>query len=102
MRMRLIDADECLAFLKENCSKDMYLAVRAILDPCKTVNAVVIPENTTNGDMIKTLFPLVEVRREISSTFDNIVVRDDLFFGAINRFHADWWKAPYKRGDENE
>ena len=35
--MRLIDADECLDFLKTNCSEDMYLAVRAILDPCKTV-----------------------------------------------------------------
>ena len=35
--MRLIDADECLDFLKNNCSEDMYLAVRAILDPCKTV-----------------------------------------------------------------
>lgn len=55
-----------------------------------------LPDNATNGDMIKAMFPLIEVQREISSTSDNIVMRDDSFFGAINRFHTDWWKASYK------
>lgn len=40
MIMRPIDADECLEFLKNNCSEDMYLAVRAILDPCTTLEVV--------------------------------------------------------------
>ena len=60
-------------------------------------NGVILPDNATNGDMIKAMFPLIEVQREISSTSDNIVMRDDSFFGAINRFHTDWWKAPYKK-----
>lgn len=59
-------------------------------------NAVALPDNATNGDVIKAMFPLIEVRREISSVSDNIVVRDDSFFGAINRFHTDWWNATYK------
>lgn len=59
-------------------------------------NGVILPDNATNGDMIKAMFPLIEVQREISSTSDNIVMRDDSFFGAINRFHMDWWKASYK------
>lgn len=25
---------------------------------------------------------------------------DDAYFGAINRFHMDWWNAPYKGGQE--
>lgn len=33
---RLIDADECLAFIRKY-AKPMYAAVRAILDPCKTI-----------------------------------------------------------------
>lgn len=64
-------------------------------------NGVVLPDNATNGDMIKAMFPSIEVQREISSTSDNIVMRDDSFFGAINRFHTDWWKAPYKEGNDN-
>ena len=62
------------------------------------------PKNATNGDAIKAMFPNMEVvRQEISSTSNNIIVRDDSFFGAINRFHTDWWNAPYteKRGNEN-
>lgn len=51
----------------------------------------------TNGEVIMAMFPEVEeVTREISSASDNIVVRDNSFLGAINRFHTDWWNAPYK------
>ena len=64
-------------------------------------NGVILPDNATNGDMIKAMFPLIEIKREISSTSDNIVMRDDSFFEAINRFHTDWWKAPYKGGQDN-
>ena len=55
-----------------------------------------LPDNATNGDVIKALFPLIKVQREISSTSDNIVVRDNSFLGAVNRFHTDWWNSPYK------
>lgn len=61
---------------------------------------VCVPKDATNGDMIKAMFPLIEVKREISSTSDNIVMRDNSFFGAINRFHKDWWNAPYKAESE--
>ena len=63
-------------------------------------NGIALPDNATNGDVIKALFPLIEVKREISSTSDNMVVRDASFLGAINRFHTDWWNAPYKGGQE--
>lgn len=62
----------------------------------------VLPDNATNGDMIQAMFPLIEVKREISSTSDNIVVRDNSFFGAINRFHTDWWNSPYKNESEDK
>ena len=47
-------------------------------------NYTPIPDNTTNGNIIKALFP------KIDDNFSNII---DLRL---------WWNAPYKRGSENE
>lgn len=55
-----------------------------------------LPDNPTNGDMIKAIFQLIEEKREISSKSDNIIVRDDSFLGIINRFHTDWRNAPFR------
>lgn len=90
--------DEMVQELKDGCfgaKHTLYDLAGAICD------GVVLPDNATNGDMIKAMFPLIEVKREISSTSDNIVMRDDSFFGVINRFHTDWWNAPYKGGQED-
>lgn len=90
--------EEMLQELKDGC----FGAKHTLYDLAGAIcNGVVLPDNATNGDMIKAMFPLIEVQREISSTSDNIVMRDDSFFGAINRFHMDWWNAPYKGGQED-
>lgn len=91
--------EDMLQELKDGCfgaKHTLYDLAGAICD------GVVIPDNPTNGDMIKAMFPLIEVKREISSTSDNMVVRDDSFLGAINRFHTDWWNAQYKGGQEDD
>ena len=49
-------------------------------------SAICIPENATNGDMIKTMFPTC---RPIEGT---LLIDTD-----IAVFEPDWWKAPYKR-----
>lgn len=90
--------EDMLQELKDGC----FGAKHTLYDLAGAIrNGVVLPDNATNGDMIKAMFPLIEVRREISSTSDNIVMRDDSFFGAINRFHTDWCKAPYKGVQDN-
>ncbi len=52
-------------------------------------NAIIIPRDATNGDMIKAMFPGC---RPIEGT---LLIDTD-----IAVFEPDWWKAPYKRTEE--
>lgn len=56
-----------------------------------TINAIPIPEDATNGDVIKTILPFVEVIENEHGVFINIqnVLLD-----------KDWWNAPYKSESE--
>lgn len=51
--------------------------VKYVMD--KIEQCTPIPDNATNGDIIKTLFPQ---EGDFETDFD-----------------TDWWNAPYKRGD---
>ena len=51
-----------------------------------------IPENATNGDVIKALFPNTKIQEgELYTIWD--VGTDNV------SFWNDWWNVPYKRGD---
>lgn len=67
------------------------------LDEVPTVNAIEIPDNATNGDVIKALFSNVKTRDNsddfITYTFDGIV-------GTM--VEKAWWNAPYKKESEVE
>ena len=56
----------------------------------------IIPDNATNGDMIKAMFPNIEI------TYHN----DNIELYNKNSISAEvlyqWWNEPYKRGNENE
>lgn len=59
-------------------------------------NIIEIPDNATNGDMIKALFPNAEYWD--STEFENeerINFEDNDCLECLN---LDWWNAPYKRG----
>lgn len=56
-----------------------------------TINAVIIPDNATNGDVIKAIFDVTEVRQLDCCAF--IDTSDD----ANMRTYKDWWNAPYKK-----
>lgn len=59
------------------------------------VNAIAISENATNGDVIKAMFPSVEVKEKNNGY--------EVYLGigtAIQFFNHQWWNAPYK-GDNN-
>ncbi len=52
----------------------------------------VLPDNATNGDMIKAMFPLVEVDVRSNGY--------EVYFGigtATQYFNYQWWNAPYKK-----
>lgn len=75
--MRLIDAEALDN--KLGCSdRDMYIS--EILAEAPTV--VKIPNNATNGEVLKALFPN-DFRGDIC------VIKN-----------ADWWISPYKEGDK--
>ena len=59
-----------------------------------TIPAIPIPDNATNGDIIKALFNIKEV--EMSSTYC-VHFPEEEDFG--HYFFKDWWNSPYKRGE---
>lgn len=59
------------------------------------VNAVVIPENATVGEVIKAVFPDVKwFLNEDNEVFTDHKTRNS----STIRISADTWNAPYKRG----
>ena len=79
--MRLIDADDI----------DNHIVGHVDTRTCPTINAIPIPENITNGDMIKLLFP---------NKYGEEYGRTKVYYciDAHNRmeFQIDWWNKPYK------
>ena len=53
-----------------------------------------IPENATNGDVIKVVFPNTESRLDENTGIMLVKWVD----GTIKTFKENWWNAPYKEG----
>lgn len=68
--------------------------VRGIIKAMPVVNAIPIPENPTNGDVIKVLFPNAKVVET------NTVV--GIGIDGTTTFNKDWWNAPYKAESEDK
>ena len=63
-------------------------------------NAIIVPSNTTNGDMIKAVFPYAIKSNYIESNLD---MKDyvSIYLGDYEmRVSYDWWNAPYKSESE--
>ena len=96
---RYIDADKLTVKLNEaqiEFDKNYYGLGEAkqIVDNVPTVDAIEIPNGATNGDMIKTIFPNIEIEG-IGGEIKCIAVKNGTSYFAL-----DWWNAPYKRGRE--
>ena len=88
MEQRLIDANK--AYTKFY-NRSMAKVGKEVLDATPTINAIPIPENATNGDVIKAMFPSVRVDDggEWRHIFWDVTAKAS--------FSQDWWNAPYKR-----
>ena len=73
------------------CEKVYKLIVK------KNPNIIEIPDNATNGDMIKALFPYCDVAESTDGMIDVRLAKHE-----FNTFWKDWWNAPYKKGEQNE
>ena len=56
-------------------------------------NGTPIPDNATNGDVIKTMFPNIEVEEQGKDLF--IVFNMDI---QGTPFYKAWWNSPYQKG----
>ena len=71
-------------------------------------NYTPIPDNATNGDMIKAMFPKAEFNNAMPFTdgrWETINLDTENRLRAIYkptqlRTYADWWNAPYKKEAE--
>ena len=85
---RLIDANELT-----NSPVAKTFGIRTIdVDNAPTV--LTIPNNPTNGDMIKAMFPNIHIEEGskyvlLESEYDNVAIWNS------------WWNAPYKKGGKD-
>lgn len=87
MEQRLIDANELIKTYGE-------YEIKVYVDKSPTV--LTIPENPTNGDMIKALFPNIEIydSEKMESVYTGIPFGK--YIGANVDCMREWWNAPYK------
>ena len=57
-------------------------------------NGTPIPDNATNGDVIKAMFPSIESRLDEKTGIMLVKWID----GATKTFKTRWWNAPYQKG----
>ena len=109
--MRLIDADHLLSEIADlkkspwynaDYNHEKYIreeAIEVVEDLCikqePTVQAVPIPDNVTNGDVIKAMFP-----NGITSKFVSFMrlVTGDTYVDCS----YEWWNAPYEPQESEE
>ena len=93
-RADLIDK---LEILDKRYGSDFYWEVRKIVDILPPVTPT-FPKGATNGDMIKAMFPKIEIYTDVINEIVDVEICED---SSELRCSIDWWNAPYKRGDEN-
>lgn len=87
-------------------------AVKAKLEAEGMRNVILnaLPQNVTNGDIIRLMFPDAEVKylKKLSGInsyrvrgIDGLCDNDGTWLSVTHQFYEDWWNAPYK-GRESE
>lgn len=90
----VIDIDEnVFTRLFDNVTEDYAIVNDDLFKIAKSIRkGTVLPDNPTNGDMIKTVFPNASIT-EIGGG-STIVVANDY------KFNSTWWNAPYREEKE--
>ena len=86
---------EMVQELKDGCFGAKYTLYDLAGAIC---NGVILPDNATNGDMIKAMFPYA-CFEEYEDECRHIVIMwaDGEASIVISDFEWDWWNAPYKK-----
>lgn len=82
------------------CRRNGKTFLANFVNQCEFSNAIIIPPNATNGDMIKAMFPNAKVSA-IFPSFNG----DEVYYVSIEkvggvtiemRVMKSWWNAPFK------
>lgn len=76
--------------LAEDLQKDLFEFKR-------NPNIIEIPDNATNGDMMKTLFKNAIIEERDYGVIIFSISNLPLWYA-----YKDWWNAPYKKGENND
>lgn len=82
--------------------------IKEMLEDAPIVNAIPIPDDATNGDMIKAMFPKAEFNNAMPFTdgrWETMNLDTENRLRAIYkptqlRTYTDWWNAPYRKVEE--
>ena len=91
--MKPIDADELI----EHAWRDRLDSRELIAEMIKKappIQAIPIPDNATNGDIIKLMFPYITEENN-TNKYLGINFDTESRVGMLK----EWWNAPYKRSD---
>lgn len=100
--MKVVTLDSIVSVIRARRGYKKFLS--EFINECKIVDATIIPDNATNGEVIMAMFPDAEVVEV--KYYDGIVSHYQVDFGEVNgnqnivNFKADLWNAPYKKGTE--
>ncbi len=89
---KVVTLDSIVAVIRARRGYKGFL--HKFIEECEIVDAIPIPEEATNGDMIMAMFPNLKVKIEGT----HITCWND-----EHRWFApdyDWWNAPYTKGVE--
>lgn len=78
-----------LKYTEENTANTFDTNISDVLKVLE--NCIEIPNGATNGDMIKTMFPNIEIEG-IGGEIKCIATQNGTSYFAL-----DWWNAPYKK-----
>jgi len=70
--------------------------IEEILEYAPTIQAIPIPDNATNGDMIKALFPNAKTWEVTRDDFQCTYISSKDICGIV-ALPLSWWNAPYKK-----
>lgn len=95
---KVITLSELVANIRCRRSGKMYLI--SFINQCKDSDAVIIPSNATNGDMVLAT-GMFSVVKELNDGI-MVYVKPKGVFGQVLEYNKDWWDAPFKESEEKK
>ncbi len=83
---KVITISELIANIR--CRRNGKTFLAEFVNRCEAQNAVIIPPNATNGDVLTTIFP--------NLNFTNVLAK---MYAQNGKMLLDWWNAPYEKGE---